>query len=1708
MAKDSKFGTFGGVFTPSILTILGVIMYLRLPWVVGNAGLYATFGIVAVAHVISICTGLSVSSIATDKSVGAGGPYYIISRSLGLPIGGALGLSLFLGLSFSISLYVIGFCESFLAYFDFPVDPTTIRIAGTGTIVALTILTLISTALAIKTQYVIMAAIALSLVSIALADPAAAPATPALAPAEDSPTLGEIFGIFFPAVTGFTAGVNMSGDLRDPKRAIPVGTMAAISVGALVYFSLAAFTAYRFPREELLSNTTVYVDMARVPELVVAGIWGATLSSALGSILGAPRILQALSVDKITPRFFAKGYGPTHEPRNALIVAFLIGEAGILIAELDAIARIVSMVFLTTYAVLNLSAFIESWASPDFRPEFKIPKSVSLVGFLTAGVVMIQLDLAAMIGAMAGMALLFFYLQRKQLRLESGDTWEGLWATVVRAGLFRLTQERRQQRNWRPNLRVFTEVDAPHRSALLELARALVSGSGVATHFDVDPRADVSELRRVEPETDVVGIFHRRIPLDPAGLIPTLLSVCRFHGIAGMEPNSVLVDWYALRDEPERLMDLLAELSALDENALLYAPAPVGLGNRQRIDVWWEPSSGHLALCLALVRFVAADRSWAGARIRVLLVAEDTADVEPLRVAAGQILADLRIDGIVRVIDNSLQARGYLDWVREESSDADLTVTGLPAGDADVLRELIPLVEALGTVLIVRAAPSFRELLRASRVVRRRTGEPEPEDSRVDLRLEGRVPVPDHPRLVTVLEARRARIEAFGRRLFDEGLARIEAREAERIDRIAASFERNFATLERGVGTANLRRLRSLVNRVQSAFLHEMRQIGREILGGEIEDGRNRLAALAEEAADPERWAFEGEAHLRIRRPAADFAPAEDDDAELRRIKRRKRLAARLRGGTAGVRVPVRAYDRYLYAAFLRDVARDLLRAFVTAHVQLALDLGKLMNASRTSMGLLLESGGTPEEAAEFAARQKAAAFERIETLRGLLAAERRRLRQEFVERASEVLGDYARLLERIDVGRAAEWVHRAAKGGETVGAEILQLPERYAGGQRAIFQRAELGIELSRFHHRMAVASLRARESIQLRVRSGPMHDCRRLAEVLAEIGRAAADDGAGDVAFRPPAFEQPPLDPKGFVDELHRELEDLLRGLPEAFETVPDEALQALAEGEEVTLETVEIAVRRLVEYVCQTDLLAVLESELQAVAQREQDAVHVGQDVARLVAFHVATLEEAAPEDRDEARERLAEVLERGVERLEQAVGSISEATERLERVVPERVRAVIEHTAPYELARAGRALELAMRSRRRKGAVGKVRERLAGVWAAVRDRGVAAVYRRSAEARAALDRAVAAPAEVGTVQRVLSATEAWRPAPGVLDGLPFHYRQLFLSGSPPGESFWVPRPDLEERTERAVDRFMRGRSGIVLVTGDPGTGKTALLGRLADGLARQVEVFRVQTPLGRVGTVAVFESAIRSATGRQGPLEAVLESLPHHSVLVLDDLEAWWTRGPEGWAVLEALAGIVDRHGDRVLLAASINRRTLDAVDAAVGLRDRALEVVECGPMGVETIERAVLLRHWSSGCTFEYEGRDEGHVPSLARARLFSGLYARSRGNVAAALHAWVASIAAVDGQTLRIRSPAVDRLSVLDDLPASWDAVLAQVVLHKRLDPGRIAGLRGFSGDGAGRLAVLARAGLLAGSHQRGYEIDPYVRHEVVRHLVERGVLP
>ena len=704
-----KFGTLIGVYTPSLLTILGVIMYQRFGWVVGHAGLGQTLLIVLLAHVISVTTGLSVASIATNHTVRTGGNYYIISRSLGLSIGGAIGVALYLALTLGVSLYLIGFAEAFLA--AVPGSPTgdpknDIRLVGTIACLAISGLTLYSTDIALKTQLFVLAAIVLSLVSIALgsAIPLGVGETPVgMSPPEGALGFETVFAVFFPAVTGFTAGVGMSGDLRDPKRSIPIGTMAAIGTGMIIYLVLPPFMANAASVEQLQSDKNILLRIAAVPELVTLGVFSATLSSALGSILGAPRTLQALAFDGIVPSVLGRG---RDEPRIALLFTILIAEAGILVGELELVGAVISMFFLTSYGFLCLACGLERWASPDFRPQFRVPIWVSLLGAIAAFVVMAQIDALAMLGAISLMAVLYFFLKRRQLVLNSGDTWGGVWSAVVRMGLMRLqaSASRSHTRNWRPNMVVMSR--SQYRAATIQFARSLVADRGILTHFDLVTGAKMRATVDEQLESEYPGMFARRQGCeDVYDAIPNLAAN---FGLAGMETNTILIGWPRRPEANTRYGEMVGRLVELDLSVLMLRFDPErGFGKKQRIDIWWDGVASTGQLMLTLAYLLTSDAAWKNARVRVLVNSRPGAD---------QATAEKRLDRIIN--QSRVQAEAVLlaplagdlaDRIRQESAHADLVMVHALAGDdaSMFVAANQPLLKGLGTALLVRPAPVF-----------------------------------------------------------------------------------------------------------------------------------------------------------------------------------------------------------------------------------------------------------------------------------------------------------------------------------------------------------------------------------------------------------------------------------------------------------------------------------------------------------------------------------------------------------------------------------------------------------------------------------------------------------------------------------------------------------------------------------------------------------------------------------------------------------------------------------------------------------------------------------------------------------------------------------------------------------------------------------------------------------------------------------------
>ncbi|MCA9399892.1 MAG: amino acid permease, partial [Candidatus Omnitrophica bacterium] len=368
-----------------------VIMYLRFGWVLGQVGLWETLIIVTLATSITFLTSLSISELATNMRVGGGGAYYIISRSLGLETGAAIGLPLFFAQAVGISFYVAGFSESVAPFFpDVPV-----HLLGIATLFILAILALFSADLALKLQFIILTLITASLFSFFFGhwQPPEVAQSPAPAIISHLP-FWAVFAVFFPAVTGIEAGLSMSGDLKNPSKALPLGTLSAVIFSYCVYIAIPIFlTHLNIDKNTLITNSLIMKDVAKWDKLVYAGLWGAALSSAMGGLLGAPRTLQALSRDNVVPRWLGRTFGKQGDPRIATVISFFIAMLGIMLGDLNVIAPVLSMFFLTSYGLLNLSAALNGILNnASWRPKFRVHWVLPFLGFLGCVITMFMIN--------------------------------------------------------------------------------------------------------------------------------------------------------------------------------------------------------------------------------------------------------------------------------------------------------------------------------------------------------------------------------------------------------------------------------------------------------------------------------------------------------------------------------------------------------------------------------------------------------------------------------------------------------------------------------------------------------------------------------------------------------------------------------------------------------------------------------------------------------------------------------------------------------------------------------------------------------------------------------------------------------------------------------------------------------------------------------------------------------------------------------------------------------------------------------------------------------------------------------------------------------------------------------------------------------------------------------------------------------------------
>lgn len=641
-APDYKLGVFAGVFTPSFLTILGLILFLRTGYTMGNAGFTKGLLLIGTATLVSILTSASLSAVATNIHVKGGGVYYLVARTLGVQFGGAIGLVLFVAQSVSIAFYCIGFGEALSGLLppEYNYSPQIIAMVS---VLFLFCLAWLGADCATKFQYLVMVLLVFSLASFFVGGVMKwdyHTLVYNLKTPDDGMPFWALFAIFFPAVTGFTQGVNMSGDLKDPGRAIPFGTFLAVGLSTVVYFFTAVIFAGSMTNEALMADYSAMRQVSHIPWMVNAGVISATLSSAMASFLGSPRILQSIAKDSILGFLdpFAKGVGPADNPRRGVYLAGAIAMATILLGQLNLIAQVVSMFFLISYGLLNYATFFEARAaSPSFRPRFKwFSPWLSLLGFILCAGAILAIDIQSGIMAVCILIAIYQYLKRTSGPARWADSRRANHLQKVKEHLKLASREPEHDRDWRPVILAFTN-DSKRLKGLLEFAQWLEGGSGMTAAvriilgegMTIKPKQE-KVYRELSSHIDKSGSHAYPLVVAVPEISQSLSAIVQSFGIGPLKANTGLINWM---DELDKGLSAIGPFSYADNLRTAFREGlnlVILHSNEQRrerlmkrkpgqqvIDVWWNnDASSHLMLLLAYL--MTRDAQWAGASIRIL----------------------------------------------------------------------------------------------------------------------------------------------------------------------------------------------------------------------------------------------------------------------------------------------------------------------------------------------------------------------------------------------------------------------------------------------------------------------------------------------------------------------------------------------------------------------------------------------------------------------------------------------------------------------------------------------------------------------------------------------------------------------------------------------------------------------------------------------------------------------------------------------------------------------------------------------------------------------------------------------------------------------------------------------------------------------------------------------------------------------------------
>jgi len=682
------FGAMSGIFIPNITMTFGVILFLRLTIISSHVGLVALAGILVLALLVMLITSFSVASIATNMDIGSGGIYYLITRTLGIEIGGAMGFALYLAQLISTSVVITGF--AFLLNAQFP-HLSTVAIE-TSSLLLLALLAGLSSSWSLWAQMPVFFLLIAAVISVLcgsselLKDGAFSSYY-----AGGELSFWQGFALFYPALTGIEAGISLSRNLRNPARSFLIGNVCSLIAAAIAYGGLAYFAHMHISIDLLKSDPFALVKFAYSSNVVVLAIYATTLASALGSLISAPRILQSIAADGVLPRVFARNYFKQKEPLPALVFTALLALIILYLTKLDQVLPIFTMMCLICYGLVNLIAAMgELMNAPSWRPTFRVPWGISLGGFFLCILLMMFVSLTWTLSALFLVFGSFLILQKRQLKAGFKDFRESVVFFFSRMTLYRLSRPAHVALTWHPQLLVLTRTPSQHMK-LAHLAHRITKRSGILTFSAIVPKAQGVDPTHLDNTKSALMHFFKKEKIEclvhvhaTQSAQEAYINLINTYGIGPIQPNVIVVDLADKMLTENNLIDIICACRSSGKNLVFFkdsiqnAPDLFSGSSKKNVAIWWDKSSNRsFNLTISLLSAIKEGPQWQGMSLNLYAIVSNLRAATALNSHLLKYIQQHRLSMTPAVFVEN-EAKDFLPFIDKYSREAELTCIALP----------------------------------------------------------------------------------------------------------------------------------------------------------------------------------------------------------------------------------------------------------------------------------------------------------------------------------------------------------------------------------------------------------------------------------------------------------------------------------------------------------------------------------------------------------------------------------------------------------------------------------------------------------------------------------------------------------------------------------------------------------------------------------------------------------------------------------------------------------------------------------------------------------------------------------------------------------------------------------------------------------------------------------------------------------------------